>query len=115
MSFCTDRSDNVMYMLSGLAEEVGELHGKFAKNIRKGMINEATKDFNFDWGKIGDSMREIQDAKCLIKSEAGDVLWMLAGFCQKMGWTLEEVAQMNLDKLTDRKERNVIVGEGDKR
>jgi hypothetical protein len=32
-----------------------------------------------------------------------------------MGWSLEDVAQMNLDKLASRKERNVIDGNGDNR
>jgi NTP pyrophosphatase (non-canonical NTP hydrolase) len=50
-----------------------------------------------------------------LKKEAGDIAWQLAGLCQVMGWTLEEVCQQNLDKLASRKQRNVIDGDGDNR
>ena len=48
-----------------------------------------------------------------LKKEAGDILWQLAGLCSVHGWTLEEVAQQNLDKLADRKQRDKIDGDGD--
>jgi NTP pyrophosphatase (non-canonical NTP hydrolase) len=102
-----------MYMLFGLAEEVGELHGKFAKNIRNGMIDDSD-NFDFGWGTDRD-VKDIETSLELVKSEAGDVLWMLAGFCAKMGWSLEDIARKNIDKLKDRQERGVIVGEGDNR
>ena len=47
--------------------------------------------------------------------EAGDVLWQLAGLCSVMGWDLNEVARMNLDKLASRQQRGVIEGNGDNR
>ena len=50
-----------------------------------------------------------------LKKEAGDILWQLSGLCEVMGWSLEEVAQQNLDKLASRKQRNVIDGSGDNR
>ena len=48
-----------------------------------------------------------------LKKEAGDVLWQLSGLCSVMGWDLEDIAQMNLDKLTARKEAGTIDGDGD--
>ena len=54
---------------------------------------------------------EIQD----LQKELGDVLWQLSGLCSVMGWSLEEVAQQNLDKLASRQQRNVIEGNGDNR
>ena len=50
-----------------------------------------------------------------LRKEAGDILWQLSGLCSVMSWSLEDVAQENLDKLADRQKRNVIVGEGDNR
>lgn len=39
----------------------------------------------------------------------------LAGLCSVLGWGLDDVAQENLDKLKDRKNRGVIDGSGDNR
>jgi NTP pyrophosphatase (non-canonical NTP hydrolase) len=50
-----------------------------------------------------------------IVSEAGDVLWNLAAILNDCGITLDEVAQYNVDKLDDRKKRNVLKGSGDNR
>jgi MazG nucleotide pyrophosphohydrolase domain. len=50
-----------------------------------------------------------------LKLEAGDVLWQLAGLCTQLNLKLEDVAQANLDKLTSRKQRGVIDGNGDHR
>jgi NTP pyrophosphatase (non-canonical NTP hydrolase) len=50
-----------------------------------------------------------------LQKEAGDILWQLSGLCSVMGWRLEEIAQQNLDKLADRKSRQVIDGSGDNR
>jgi len=82
-----------LYPLLALGEEVGELQGKFAKFYR------------------GD--KELVEAD--IKKEAGDILWQLSAFCYEQGWSLEDVAQTNLDKLADRKARQVLRGDGDNR
>ena len=37
-----------------------------------------------------------------LKDEAGDVLWYVVEVISAMGWTLEEVAQHNVDKLKRR-------------
>ena len=37
-----------------------------------------------------------------LKKELGDALWMLAEACTAMGWTIEDVAQANIDKLKAR-------------
>lgn len=86
-----------VYPVFGLTEEAGEVAGKFAKIIRdkNGIIN-------------------TEDEKA-IEKELGDVCWMLAEICTVMGLTLEDVMQHNLDKLTDRKNRNVLTGSGDNR
>jgi NTP pyrophosphatase (non-canonical NTP hydrolase) len=50
-----------------------------------------------------------------ISSELGDVLWYVAAIATDMGVNLQEIAEWNLEKLRDRKKRNVIKGEGDQR
>lgn len=95
--------DNFSYMMLNLVGEVGEFASKVAKQIRK---EEASINGNELW--------TTTDTESLML-EAGDVLWQLAGLCDAFGWTLEQVAQSNLDKLASRKERGVIDGNGDYR
>lgn len=67
------------HALHGMAGEVGEIHSLFQKDFQ---------------GHPLDPMH--------LKKELGDVLWMVAEACTAMGWTLEEVAQTNIDKLLAR-------------
>jgi len=83
---------NPAYMIANLASEAGEVAGKYAKWIRDG----------------------VQDEEAL-KKETGDVLWQVAGLAYVMGWTLDEVACLNLDKLASREQRNALSGSGDER
>lgn len=44
-----------------------------------------------------------------------EVLIALSIIAAPLGYPLDEVMQMNIDKLTDRKKRGVIIGDGDNR
>ena len=101
MTTCLPSCENDMYMLLGLVEEVGELAGKVSKAIRKEQITIGLNLIPFSTF-TEENFNEL-------KGECGDVLWMLAGLCRQFGWTLEEVAQYNLDKLEKRKESGTIV------
>ncbi|HHY0418735.1 TPA: nucleoside triphosphate pyrophosphohydrolase family protein [Vibrio parahaemolyticus] len=81
------------YAVLALGEEAGELQGKFAKAIRKGV------EPNLEG----------------IKAELGDVLWNIANIAADNNLTLVEIAEYNLNKLEGRLERGTIVGEGDHR
>ena len=37
-----------------------------------------------------------------LKKEVGDLLWFIAEYCTSMGWNLEDVMQLNIDKLKAR-------------
>lgn len=37
-----------------------------------------------------------------LKKELGDVMWYVAMMCESMGWKLNDVMQMNIDKLSAR-------------
>jgi len=50
-----------------------------------------------------------------LKKELGDVLWYVAVFADRLGLSLDDIAQHNVQKLASRKERNVIKGAGDHR
>ena len=50
-----------------------------------------------------------------VAKELGDVLWYLANLSNDIGYNLDEIADMNIEKLTSRKNRNKIKGSGDNR
>lgn len=95
------RFESDIHPLLALAEEVGELTGIFAKAFRG-------DDLAARYG----TQEKLLEA---VMKEAGDVLWQLAALLSVDGISLEQVAQMNLDKLKDRAERGVIKGSGDDR
>lgn len=109
MTTCMESSRNPMYMLLMLGEEVGELQGKFSKNIRKGNI-EISENRLTNLTKNEEFVIEFED---LVKKEIGDIMWGCAGLCSVMGWKLNEIGQMNLDKLQARKAIGTIDGNGD--
>lgn len=104
MTTCLPSCENDTYMLLNLVGEVGEFASKIAKAIRN-------EEAFLDDGDLYVGKQTRQD----LMLEAGDILWQLSGLCKRNGWTLEEVAQANLDKLASRKDRGVIVGDGDHR
>lgn len=88
---------SVLYPYFALTEEVGEFMGKLAKAHR------------------GDATLTADELDLALKKELGDVLWNVAAIASLHGWTLESVAELNLDKLKDRAARNMIRGTGDER
>jgi NTP pyrophosphatase (non-canonical NTP hydrolase) len=94
-----------IYPALGLAGEAGEFLGKLSKLAR-------TKDIEFQ--QTGRECRTHQQHKELV-DELGDVLCMVAACADELGVTLDEVASINLAKLSDRANRGVICGSGDKR
>ena len=111
MTTCMDSSKNPLYMLFMIGEEVGELQGKFSKAIRKGNIQFVYDELE----RVRGNYQDYAEWDELVMKEIGDILWGLAGLCEVMGWSLEDVAQMNLDKLASRNQRGVIDGNGDNR
>lgn len=108
MTTCMPSSENFSYMFLNLVGEVGEFASKVAKAIRKGNAEISHSKLS----RIGDTDMLAKQEEELMK-EAGDCLWQLSGLCTVMGWSLEEVAQQNLDKLAARKVAGTIDGNGD--
>lgn len=106
--------NNFSYMFLNLVGEVGEFASKVAKSIRKGEIGISAWKEN-DLGYMDLDPEDEDERRVELQKEAGDILWQLSGLCKVMGWTLEDVAQMNLDKLASRQQRGVIDGSGDNR
>ena len=81
-----------MYLALGLTGEAGEVSEKIKKLYRDGRF--VHEDF---------------------VKELGDVFWYLTQLCAWAEVTPSQVITLNLNKLKDRKNRNVIKGEGDNR
>ena len=104
--------ENYSYMMDNLVAEVGEFAGKVSKAKRKKEIKFDEEGHIIYWDMKPD---RIEDFEAELMKEAGDILWQLSGLCHVFGWKLQDVAQMNLDKLASRKQRGVIDGNGDNR
>ena len=87
----------IIYPTLGLTGEAGEVADKVKKVIR---------DNNDEF---------TAERKHQIAMELGDVMWYAASLAHDLGYTLDEVCQMNLDKLASRMKRDKIHGEGDER
>lgn len=119
MTTCMPSSENFSYMFLNLVGEVGEFASKIAKAIRKKQVSiGGQSSLNRNILTVRGDSPETMNFDVLafdseLKKEAGDILWQLSGVCSVMGWSLEEIAQMNLDKLAARKAVGTIDGNGD--
>lgn len=108
--------NNPMYPALGLAEEAGEVCGKIAKYIRKHDGAEPVDVSRIASVKLTENeVDDFIEFKDNLERELGDVLWMVAELCSTYGLAMNRVAFNNIEKLTDRKDRGVIIGEGDNR
>lgn len=89
--------NNFIYPTLGLAGEAGEVAEKIKKVLRdnNGVMDDARRDD--------------------IKKELGDVLWYVSQISTELGLSLDEVANLNIEKLYSRLERNKLSGSGDSR
>lgn len=111
MTTCMESSNNPLYMLFMLGEEVGELQGKVSKAIRKGWLVFEGNKMKVNYDVVDEN--EFNAWRDLVKKELGDILWGVAGMSYVMDWPLDCVGCGNLDKLDLRKKAGTIVGEGD--
>lgn len=90
------RMDQEYHALHGMVGEIGELHSIYQKRYQGHHDTEEHR------------MKEV-----------GDLLWFIAEYCTVRGWQLEDVMQMNIDKLEKRfpdgfsEERSLHRKEGD--
>jgi NTP pyrophosphatase (non-canonical NTP hydrolase) len=85
------------YTVLGMGGEAGEILNKVKKIYRD-----------------KDGVLSPED-RAEISKEIGDVLWYAARAAHELGYTLEEVAEYNVEKLRDRRARGVLAGSGDNR
>jgi len=87
----------IAYLALGITGESGEVAEKIKKILR---------DNN---GNVTEEKKEE------IIKEMGDVLWYLSQLSQELGIDFDYVAQVNIEKLQSRMQRNQIKGDGDNR
>lgn len=72
-------SEQGKHALHGMVGEIGELHSIYQKRYQG-------HEFDVDHAK----------------KELGDLLWFIAEYCTSHGWMMDEIAQMNIEKLKAR-------------
>lgn len=80
--------DGLTYSVLALCGETGELANKLKKAHRGGVAPDPA----------------------VLADELGDCLWYVASVAKELGYTLQEIAEMNLEKLRVRKAQQQITG-----
>jgi len=100
----------VMYPLIGLVSEVGEVADKIKKTMRDHDETDLlTTPLDFVY------FQPHYDRRVAMAKELGDVLWYVTALAVDLGFSLDEIASMNMEKLRDRSNRGKIQGSGDNR
>ena len=81
----------------GVAGEAGEVVEKWKKIV------------HYKNGVVSD------EDKAELGKELADVVWYIAVLADRLGLSLNDLMQQNVDKLASRKKRGVIKGQGDNR
>lgn len=87
----------IIYPALGMCGEAGEVADKVKKILR---------DNNSEF---------TPEKKAEIAKEIGDVLWYCATLANDLGYTLQQIAEMNYEKLHSRQLRCKLGGSGDNR
>lgn len=96
--------DALIYPMLGLQGEVGELSEKLKKFFRD-------NDYEV---QMEDCVEEMPaQLRYEMALECGDILWYLTAISSDLGYSLEEIASLNLEKLEGRVSRNTLRGSGD--
>lgn len=101
-------ADILMYLSCAIAEEAGEILG----NVKKAWRDDNYGDFDLSSGVTVPLTNARREA---IIKEMGDQLYYMSRLAKCLSVTLQDVAEVNIDKLADRYQRGVIQGEGDER
>ncbi len=94
----------LVYPALGLASEAGEVADKVKKLLR---------DDNMPLDENFNALDLDSDARRALAHELGDCLFYIAVTASDLGYSLSGIADMNIAKLEDRRERQMLSGSGD--
>ena len=88
------KENNIDYYALGLVSEAGEFAGrmKIIHRNKDGILTDVDK--------------------AALGKDLGDILWYISALCNKLGYTLDDVAEMNLRKLYARMENHELKNHG---
>lgn len=109
MQFAVYEQD-VIYPLIGLVSEAGEVADKIKKTMRD---HDETDLLTSPLDTV--YYQPHYERRVAMAKELGDVLWYVTALANDLGFSLDEIASMNIEKLRDRDERDMIHGSGDER
>ena len=90
--------------------DIAPLYLALGVNGEAGEVGEKVKKVYRDRSGVFDGTSTLE-----IQKEIGDVLWYLNRLSEELGFTLESAAILNLRKIQDRIDREVLQSEGDNR
>jgi len=103
---CAIYPGSFVYPVLGLNGEAGEVAEKLKKFFRD-------SEYEMD---LDDPIVEMTpELRMELAMELGDCLWYITAAATDLGYELSEIAAINLDKLQDRKKRQMLKGSGDYR
>ncbi len=91
----SSKKDRIILWTLGITGESGEV----AEHLKKALRGDCP----------------IEDKREELIKEIGDVMWYIALLADELGISLEEVAKININKLSSRKNRGKMRGNGDDR
>ncbi|CAN5717476.1 nucleoside triphosphate pyrophosphohydrolase family protein [soil metagenome] len=93
----SDKQNELFHRILGLVGETGEIAEKMKKIVR---------DHDSDFSRLD---------KADMTKELGDVLWYVATLADYLDIKLDDIAEVNVAKLAERKSRGTLAGSGDNR
>lgn len=101
---CTQRLEHTIKFVD-LGNTIGKMHNQ--KNTDTGGIFNACLGLSGEVGEFNDMVKKwVFHEKELdvdhVKKELGNIAWYLAIACESFGWNLDEILQINVDKLKAR-------------
>lgn len=98
---------NLVYCTVAMSGEIGEFANKVKKLMRSYGLSEGV---SLDILIMKPKSRKIIEG---LIHELGDILWYAAMSARELNVTLDQVAEANIHKLSQRVKNNAIEGEGD--